>query len=125
MRRGSGERPTALGRLSTSSPNRSNENVNMLPVVCTSEEKKKEKISISSIDNLFSAPDKIEIPSRYQPEVERSLMSVADQESRNLKATSIKKMLVETGASCSLPTQGRFLSLKLALSRFSSVLTFR
>ena len=108
MRRGSGERPTALGRLSTSSPNRSNENVNILPV-CTSEEKKKEKISISSIDNLFSAPDKIEIPSRYQPEVERTLMSLADQESRNLKATSIKKMLVETGASCSLPTQGRFL----------------
>ena len=82
----------------------------MLPV-CTSEEKKKEKISISSIDNLFSAPDKIEIPSRYQPEVERTLMSMADQESRNLKATSIKKMLVETGPSCSLPTQGRFLSL--------------
>ena len=102
VRRGSGERPTALGRLS-SSPARSHEN--LLPP-CTSEEKKKEKISLHSIDGLLSAPDKIEIPSRYQPEVEKTLMSLTEQESRSAKATSIKKMLVETGASCTLSNQG-------------------
>merc|ERR1712130_149020 len=101
VRRGSGERPTALGRLS-SSPARSHEK--LLPP-CTSEEKKKEKISLHSIDGLLSAPDKIEIPSRYQPEVEKTLMSLTEQESRSAKVTSIKKMLVETGASCTLGNQ--------------------
>ena len=105
VRRGSGERPTALGRLS-SSPARSHENVNLLPPCTSGEEKKKEKISLHSIDGLLSAPDKIEIPSRYQPEVERTLMSLTEQESRSAKATSIKKMLVETGATCTLPNRG-------------------
>ena len=105
VRRGSGERPTVLGRLS-GSPARSHEN--LLPPCTTSEEKKKEKISLHSIDGLLSAPDKIEIPSRYQPEVEKTLMSLAEQECRSAKATSIKKMLVETGASCTLSSQGLF-----------------
>ena len=108
VRRGSGERPTALGRgLSSSSPARSHENVNVLLPPCTSEEKKKEKISLHSIDGLLSAPEKIEIPTRYQPEVEKtSLMSLTEQESRSAKAILIKKMLVETGASCTLSNQG-------------------
>ena len=105
VRRGSGERPTVLGRLS-GSPARSHEN--LLPPCTTSEEKKKEKISLHSIDGLLSAPDKIEIPSRYQPEVEKTLMSLTEQESRSAKATSIKKMLVETGASCTFASQGLF-----------------
>ena len=105
VRRGSGERPTVLGRLS-GSPARSHEN--LLPPCTTSEEKKKEKISLHSIDGLLSAPDKIEIPSRYQPEVEKTLMSLTEQECRSAKATSIKKMLVETGASCTLSSQGLF-----------------
>ena len=124
VRRGSGERPTALGRLS-SSPARSHENVNLLPPCTSGEEKKKEKISLHSIDGLLSAPDKIEIPSRYQPEVEKTLMSLTEQESRSAKATLIKKMLVETGATCTLPNRGLLSLLAIFTSAHICLLYFQ
>jgi hypothetical protein len=73
---GSAERPSVLGRLGGAAPRAvsdSKENVSyQLLNACitnpSSEEKRKERISMSSIDGLFSAPQKIDIPARYKPE---------------------------------------------------------
>ena len=102
---GKAKRP---GRLS-GSPARSEENVSILPssiTNATSEEKKKEKISLSSIDSILAAPGKIDIPARYQPETDKTQPSTSEDESRKAKAANIKRMLLETGSSCTLPSVG-------------------
>ena len=71
-KKGGSDRPSVLGKLGVErQTSRSEENVSTLPSSMANpshEVKKKEKISLSSIDGLFSAPGKINIPDRYQPD---------------------------------------------------------
>ena len=71
------ERPSVLGRLGGHKQvSRSEENVSCVlgsatVVTASHEEKKKERINLSSIDGILTAPEMIEIPDRYKPEVRK------------------------------------------------------
>jgi len=52
--------------------------------------------SLENIDNLFGAPNKIQIPERYNPRQDKDETTAEEREIRLKKADSIRRMLVDT-----------------------------
>ena len=95
------------------------------------------KVDTTSIDKLFGAPDKIEIPERYVPEKETSVDSsggsgISQEERRKKmeKVESIRRMLgAQTPATVGGPSQSAINmneeNLYLSILKFNPVLISR
>ena len=83
---------------SSSSSSNGGGSKNTPDVVRSALDKRDSKINSTTIDSLFGAPRKIDIPERYVPEADVDHVTPEERQVRLKKADSIRKMLADSGA---------------------------